>query len=167
MPGWRASHSSSWPESGRKLALFSKWSGCSTKPPGNGKVFSTANSVFIAQLADTSRPLRFCYRSIALKPFKRKLDRGDSHCVRAGIEVGQRLVFRNPTSVKIVGESFLANFVENINSNVLAKLTQAGEAVAGKIVYQVSPVFEGRVIGYARLQRNVGIRALSGQFAGD
>ena len=69
------------------------------------------------------------------------------------------------TAVEIVGERFYARLIKNIQSDVLAEFSQAGNAVAGEIVHQVGPVFKGGVVSEAGLERHGLVAGLAREFA--
>src|SRR6516225_320137 len=133
-------------------------------PPGKGKRLS-GQFPPTTTLSYTGRPRRFADREVPLEPFKLKLHRRNRHGIRPGVKVGECLVLRDPASVEIVGQRLLASFVKNIQCDVFAELTEAGDAVAGKIVDRVRPVFERRVVSYSRLEGNSLITGFARQLA--
>ena len=80
----------------------------------------------------------------------------DRDGVGVGVEVGQRLVLRDPAAVDLVGERELAGLVVDLDDDVLAEVLQRdlGAEAGAEVPDLVGPLLELGVVGDAALERD-------------
>ena len=91
----------------------------------------------------------------------------DEHGVGVGVEVGQRLKFRDPATKDLIGDRQLAGFVIDLEDDVLAEILERNfRAQAGAEVPDlVRPLFEFLVVGDAAIEGDGLVFRAAGRFA--
>src|SRR6202022_1199330 len=76
----------------------------------------------------------------------------DHHRVTTGVQLGQRLVLRDPAAEDVVGQHLLAPQVVDLDADVLAEAGQRYGRIALEVVHLVGPFLERRVLANTGLQ---------------
>src|SRR5947209_10748437 len=93
---------------------------------------------------------------IALPPFVLQLDVLDGDGVRVGIQVGLRLVLRDPAAIHLIGNRQLAGLVVELDDDVFAEVFERclRPQARSEVPHTVGPFFELGVMSDSALQRD-------------
>ena len=78
----------------------------------------------------------------------------DQHGVGVGVEVSERLKFRNPTPEDLVSNHELSGFVINFKKDIFAKIVERNfrAQTGAEVPNLVRPLFEFLVVGHAAIE---------------
>src|SRR5438067_7416407 len=93
---------------------------------------------------------------VALPSLVLQLDVLDSDSIRIGIEVRERLPFRDPAVEHTISNSQLTSFVVNLDSDGLAKVFERDFEAQPclKVPYLICPLFELGIVSHSTLQHD-------------
>src|SRR5271166_2384607 len=79
---------------------------------------------------------RLGHREVALPALVLELDVLDRYRVRVGVQLRDRLVFRDPAAIDLVGDRHLAGLVVDLEDDVLEIYNEAGQVAIANKVYR-------------------------------
>ena len=115
-----------------------------------------AYSMWRSRRVGEGRLARLGHFDVAFPAFVFQFDVLDEHGVGVGVEVSERLEFRNPAAINLVSDDELAGFVIDLDDDVLAKILERNfRAKPGAEVPDlVSPLLEFLVVRDAAFERD-------------
>src|SRR5260370_12899391 len=99
---------------------------------------------------------RLLYAYIPIPSFVFELDVLDGYRVGVRVEIGERLVFRNPASVDVIRKHQLPSFVVYLQDNGFAEILEGnlGPQARAQVPYFVRPFLDFGVVRHSALERD-------------